>query len=195
MKDWTGNTKSTFVTLGASNHSDGERQVDDYYATDPNALEKLLEVEKFSKNVWECACGEGHLSKVLLSRGYEVKSSDIVKRSYECEILDFLESNISWHGDIITNPPYKFAQSFVEKALASINVGHKVVMFLKLQFLEGQQRRKMFEKFPPKYIYVFSKRTNCAKNGKFELYGSNAIAYAWYIWEKGFTGEPVIRWL
>ena len=43
MKDWTGNKKTTFVTLGASNHSDKEREIDDFYATDPHALEIFLE--------------------------------------------------------------------------------------------------------------------------------------------------------
>ena len=42
MKDWTGNNKTTFVTLGASNHSDKDREKDDFYATDPNALEIFL---------------------------------------------------------------------------------------------------------------------------------------------------------
>ena len=77
----------------------------------------------------------------------------------------------------------------------SIEAGHKVAMFLKLTFLEGQKRKKLFSKYPPRYVYVFSKRVNCAKNGEFEKYGNNAVAYAWFVWEKGFCGEPVIRWI
>lgn len=34
MKDWVGNNKSIFVCNGASNHSNSERQSDDYYATE-----------------------------------------------------------------------------------------------------------------------------------------------------------------
>ena len=69
-KDWTGNKKSTFVTLGASSHSEGEREVNDFYSTDPEALEiflKALERDGFKlhNNIWECACGMGHLSEVL----------------------------------------------------------------------------------------------------------------------------------
>lgn len=195
MKDWTGNKATTFVTLGASNHVAEERESHDYYATDPKALEKLLEVEKFDKYVWECACGEGHLVRVLETNGYEVEASDIVKRGYNCKIIDFLQYRFNYGGDIITNPPYKYAQEFVEKAIDVVKYGHKVAMFLKVQFLEGQKRKKMFEKFPPKVVYVFSERMKCAKNGDFENTGSSAVAYAWYIWEKGFTGEPVIRWL
>ena len=72
-KDWTGNSKTTFVQLGASSHSDGEREANDYYATDPHTLKIFLEALnrdelKLNNNIWECACGEGFLSEVL-SRG------------------------------------------------------------------------------------------------------------------------------
>ena len=61
--------------------------------------------------------------------------------------------------------------------------------------LEGQARRKMFEENPPKKIYVFSGRVKCAKNGDFDSMGSSAVAYAWFVWEKGFRGEPIIKWV
>ncbi len=67
-KDWIGNKKSTYVTIGASSHSDHARQHEDYYATSPEATEWLLRLEKFHGPILEPACGEGHISKVL-SRG------------------------------------------------------------------------------------------------------------------------------
>ena len=60
MSDWVGNGNSVYKTLGASNHTDKEREKDDYYATDPIAIDKLLTVERPNENVWECACGAGH---------------------------------------------------------------------------------------------------------------------------------------
>ena len=82
QKDWTGNHKSTFATLGASNHTDHEREQHDYYATEPKAAELLLEVEKFSPLIWECACGEGHLAKEFEKAGHTVYASDLVDRGY-----------------------------------------------------------------------------------------------------------------
>ena len=76
QKDWTGNKNSIFTTLGASNHAKEERQKHDYYATEPKAMELLLAEEKFSNVIWECACGEGHLSKVLEKHGFEVISTE-----------------------------------------------------------------------------------------------------------------------
>lgn len=163
----------------------------------------LLELEQFNHYIWECACGEGHLSKVLEDNGFDVKSSDIINRGYpSTQVIDFLETKredvkneIS--RDIITNPPYKYAKEFVEHALDISMDGAKVAMFLKLQFLEGKGRGKLFEKYPPKTIYVARGRLLCAKNGEFEKMkagGGSAVAYAWYIWEKGYTGETVIKW-
>ena len=202
-KDWTGNKNSIFKTLAASNHTDKERELNDFYATEPKALELLLELETFSPYVWECACGEGHLSEVLKSYGYKVKSSDVIDRGYPgTETLDFLEVSKEdikhdFSRDIITNPPYKYAKEFVEHALEISMDSTKIAMFLKVQFLEGKARRKLFEKYPPKQIWVASSRLLCAKNGEFEKMrqgGGSAVAYAWFIWEKGYKGKTTIGW-
>lgn len=198
-KDWTGNAKSIFVCNGASNHTDKEREEKDYYATEPKALELLLDKFQFNKKIWECACGELHLSNVLKSRGYNVRNSDIVDRvnNGEIETLDFLACSEKWNGDIITNPPYKQAKQFVEKALDLVEYGNRVAMFLKLTFLESKSRRELFNKNQLEYLYVSSSRLQCAKNGDFITYGKGtgtAVAYGWYIFKKGFNGEPKIRW-
>lgn len=165
MKDWTGNSKSIYSCHGSSNHSQDERQTEDYYATEPKATEILLENETFCPLIWEPACGEGHMSKVLEAAGYNVISTDLVYRGFGDEQpLDFLQETIEdFDGDIVTNPPYKYAKEFAEIAIETVSTGHKVAMFLKLTFLEGQGRRTFFEKYPPQTVYVFSGRVNCAK--------------------------------
>ena len=193
-KDWTGNSASIFKALGASSHADHERQSDDYYATEPKATEWLCRLEQFEGRILEPSCGEGHMSEVLKAAGYEVVSRDLVARGYG-EVADFLAiDNQVWDGNIVTNPPYKFAQEFVEKALSIIPEGKKVAMFLKLQFLEGKARRSLFRSTPPIRIWVSSSRLKCAMNGDFEAYGSSAVAYAWFVWEKGYKGETTVKW-
>ncbi len=197
-KDWVGNKNSIYKTLGASNHSEKERQINDYYATEPKAIDLLLAEEKFNKNIWEVACGEGHLSERLIAHGYNVKSTDLIDRGYGVGGVDFLNQVEKFDGDIITNPPYKYATSFIYKALEIIPEGNKVAMFLKIQFLEGKARKELFTKHPPKVIYVSSSRLLCAKNGDFDKMrkgGGSAVAYAWFVWEKGFNGDPIIKWI
>lgn len=176
------------------NRRNKDAETHDYYATEPKATEILLEQERFSPVVWECACGQGHISKVLESHGYTVVSTDLVYRGYgDHKSVDFLSTVSDFKGDIITNPPYKFALEFVEHALNIVEQGRKVAMFLKLTFLEGKTRKAFFMQNPPKTVYVSSSRLECGKNGKFE--NKNAVAYAWFVWEKGYHGDPVIKWV
>lgn len=154
MKDWTGNGKSTFVTLGASNHTDKEREEHDFYATDPIAIDKLFGCPvcfNIPDVVWECACGNGCLSERMEYFGRRVYSSDIVDRGYG-EVLDFLKANVMPEGCecIITNPPYKYATEFVRHALDLLPDGGWCIMFLKTTFLEGQKRwKEIFSSTPP----------------------------------------------
>lgn len=182
-----------FVTNGCSNHTDKDRQTHDYYATDPKCVNELLEVEQFQHNILEPCCGEGHISKELIKHGYNVTSSDLIDRGFGTT-KDLL-SYEHWSGDIITNPPYKNAVKYVKHCLDIVDDGAKVAMFLKITFLESKERLKFFKKYPPKYVYVYSSRRLCALNGDFEKSKVKAICYCWFIWVKGYKGEPTIRWI
>lgn len=148
--DWNGNNKSVYATLGASNHSSREREHHDYYATDPIAVDSLFSAINLPNAVWECACGEGHLSRRMIELGRSVYSSDIIDRGYG-DVLDFLSQNYMPKNCkcIITNPPYKFALEFVLHSLELLPEGCMCAMFLKTTFLEGQKRyEKLFKNTP-----------------------------------------------
>ena len=92
----TNGSRRIYTPLGASNHTSVEREKDDFYATDPKALEMLLQFETFANDVWECACGMGHLSDVLKEKGHNVKSSDLLDRGYAgTEVKDFLHTTLN----------------------------------------------------------------------------------------------------
>lgn len=194
MKDWTGNSKATFTTLGASNHSDYERTEHDFYASSPKAIDELYKVIEKPVVVWECACGEGHLSKRMEQLGSEVISTDLIDRGYGVGGVDFLQADALLAPVIITNPPYRYAKEFV---LHALELGAEMVcMFLKLTFLEGVGRQELFQKYPPRTVAVFTRRIQVARNGDPEMFKkSSAACYAWFIWERGYTGKPEIVWI
>lgn len=196
-KDWTGTKESKFRQLGATNHSKGKREKNDFYATDPVAIDYLLKVENFSNNIWECAVGKGHLAQRLIDNGFNVKSTDIIDRGFpDTKIFDFVNQKEKFNGDIVTNPPFKYLSEFILNALESIEDGNKVAMFLKIQTLEGQKRyEKIYKNYPPKTVYVFSKRIKCMINGDFEDDSSSAVCYGWFVWEKGKTSVTELKWL
>ncbi|MDY3443424.1 hypothetical protein PG616_01000 [Riemerella anatipestifer] len=190
-----------FKPIGASSHTSNVRQENDFYATSPKASELLLEFEDINHNIIDNSIGAGHLMQPFIQKGYNVKGFDIVDRGYPNTIIgDFLEYTPTKKvtADIICNPPYKLAQEFIEHSLDIIEEGYKVCAFLKVLFLEGKKRKKLFEAQPPKIVYVSSSRILCAKNAMFEDMekgGGSAVAYAWFVWHKGYKGDTIVKWI
>lgn len=211
-KDWTGNHKTTFVTLGASNHTDHERAEHDYYATSPEAADLLCEVETFEGGIWENCAGGGHLAKRFEELGYEVVSTDLIDRGFGQGGVDFFECKEALAPNIVTNPPYCFAKEWVEHSLELLPDGGKLALFLPIQFLESENRRKLFENTPPKTVYVCVNRILCGMNGDFTakdkdgntIYNkdgtpkrmSSAKCYAWFVWIKGdYSNGTMLKWI
>lgn len=181
------------------------RVKDDFYATPFYATEAILDKEQLHGSILEPAAGEGHISKVLFERypNSQIVSTDLAQRNdkFGCGVVggvDFLtESYPSKFDNVITNPPFSLAKEFAERALEISR--EKVILFAKIQFLEGQQRKDFFTTHPPRSVYVFSKRVNPLRNGiEVDENGkpwSSTMCFAWFVWEHGFTGEPGIRWL
>lgn len=178
--------------IAGGNPSRG-RVEDDYYATPENATKALLAVEEIFYPALEPACGEGHISKLLSG---EVVSTDLVDRGFGSQ-ADFLKDNFSQYKTVITNPPFNLFQEFVEKALKVAT--YKVIMFGKLQALEGFKRATFLQTTPLKTVYVFKKRINPLRNGKeTDENGKkwcSTMAFAWYVWETGYEGNPIIKWI
>ena len=209
MKD--NQTEKVFRIIGASNHSAEEREATDFYSTDPDCVKDLLKLEQFGNKVLEPCCGRGNISKVLEEEGYEVTSTDLYDHGYGTTGVDlFTYKDIDC--SIITNPPFGIVTEFIEHMLDNLKSGHKMALFLKLQFLEGQDRyKKVFSRKQLKTVYLYTKRVACYKNN--EMYQRNedgtfkldkdgnkmkipsAVAYAWYVFEADYHGDPQIKWI
>jgi hypothetical protein len=170
-----------------------ERHADDFYPTPPAGTLALLGVETFAGSIWEPACGDGAISKVLESRGHSVVSSDLVARGYGESGVDFLFEFTPRAPNIITNPPFKLAVPFIERAL-SLTSG-KVAMLLRITALEGTERRRLFASSPLARVWVFSKRLTFQRGGGEVTHGGGMLAFAWFVWEHGYTGKPTLGWI
>ena len=185
---------NTFTTIGASNHSDTVRSLNDYYATDPVAILYLKKYNLLTDaKYWECACGKGNLSRQLEKIGYEVKSTDLFDYNYGVAGVDFLECDEVFNGNIITNPPFKLVNEFIKKGLELAS--DRLYIFARIQILEGLKRyEEIFRINPPVYVCPFVKRIKCEINGEFPK--ESAICYAWFIWDnKDNNGETKVKWL
>lgn len=170
------------------------RQRDDFYPTPPEGTQALLSVERFEGSIWEPACGDGAISEVLRAAGYEVHSTDLIDRGYGDPGVDFLLDWTTRADNIVTNPPFKLAQEFIEHALRQAD--RKVAMLLRLAFLEGGARRKMYETTPLAHVWVFSRRLAIMRNGEpFKNGSGGMVALAWFVWDHAHDGPPQLGWI
>tara|TARA_Y100001972_G_scaffold126980_1_gene182364 strand:- start:137 stop:682 length:546 start_codon:yes stop_codon:yes gene_type:complete len=164
------------------------RKLNDFYPTPPEATQSLMDREQFNGRIYECACGDGAMSKVLIKNGYTVDSSDLIDRGYGKCNIDFLKQDYSMMDidNIITNPPFNLSTEFTIRALELAK--GKVAMLNKLSFLEGINRKnKVFTQNKLKNIWVFSKRVSFGGNG--------LMAFAWFVFDKNYDGKPSLDWI
>ncbi len=184
--------KRTITSRNLAGSSEG-RPEGDFYPTPADAVQALLDNEKFTGSIWENSCGDGAICRVLEANGYsDILATDLIDRGYGETPHDFITSPHR-ADNIVMNPPFSMAQQFVELSLA--RTAGKVAMLGKLVFLEGQKRKSFFANTPLKTVYVFSKRVNFYRNGEKGNYGSSTMAFSWFLFEHGYTGDPCIKWL
>lgn len=194
--------------VGGNSEKTRTRVENDYYATDPKSTIELLENYQINHKgtFLEPSVGGGHIVEAIKEYygdnvNIDVDMYDIVDRGYKGTVIqDFLTLNTNKKYDnIIANPPYKLATEFVYKGLTLLNNKGTMAMFLKIQFLEGVKRKKLFEEYPPKQVLVFSKRQSPLRNGQeLDENGkpwSSTMCFAWFVWEEGFKGDTVIKWI
>lgn len=181
-----------------------QRADNDFYATNPETV-KLFLYEFFKENsfegsILEPACGQGHISNVLkdFCPHNKVVSTDLIDRGYGIGNIDFLTHDYKRTFDnVITNPPFSLAKEFIEKGLEVSN--KYVIMLCKIQLLEGVKRKEMFINTPLKYVYVHTTRQATWKEGKpTDDKGkkwATTMCLAWFVWDKEYVGETMIRWI
>lgn len=164
----------------------------DFYPTPTWATFALIDNERFTDDIWECACGDGAMSRVLEMTGNPVRSTDLYDRGYGEFGVDFRYAKSSC-ANIVTNPPFNAAEEFVHSGL--LNARKKFALLLRLAFLEGAGRQhSIFNVSPPSRVWIFSERiTFYPKN--VEQKGSGTTAYAWFVWDRDHSGPSEIKWL
>jgi hypothetical protein len=164
----------------------------DFFPTPAWATHALIDNEKFEGDIWEPACGDGTMSRVLETTGLPVRSTDLFDRGYGEAGVDFLTADAT-ADNIITNPPYNAAEAFVDAC--SWKAHRKYALLLRLAFLEGANRATTVFKYnPPSRVWVFSERITFYPAGV-EPKGSGTTAYAWFVWDRAAPTGTALKWL
>lgn len=173
-----------------------------FYPTPPEATRALLSVESFDGPIWEPACGQGHIAKVLEAQGHEVIATDLNAWGYGAEGIDFLRAEPTQTAararHVVTNPPYGqgLADAFVQKALAvTAKTGGKVAMLLNLASLAHEQRTAEWQANPPARRYAIDGVVCWPDAERKPPKHFMAQRYVWAVWEHGHKGPSAFWWL
>ena len=177
--------------FSANNTTDRRKQTD-FYETPYSLTRKFLDVEEFDKSLSVCepACGKGAITKVL----NEYWDKDLIT-SYDQEVNFLWETGN--YNSVITNPPYTTALQFIDRAKRVAT--EKFAFLLPLSYLHGKQRYDEIytdREYGLKKVYVFTRYPmlgeKLREDGK---YRTGMMVYAWFVWENGHSGLPMIDWL
>jgi hypothetical protein len=159
---------------------------DGFYSTPPRATRALLAVESFAGLIWEPACGDGAISRVLAAAGHEIISTDLVDRGYGRGGHDFFADHITVADHIITNPPFKLSRRFVEHALSRIHPHGTVCMLLRANWEAAQTRRHLMGLCCRKW--TFSRRLQMHRGGYVGKQSGSQMDTAWFVFSPQHTG-------
>lgn len=173
----------------------------EFYPTPPWATRALFEyvLPHVGRNAplaaWDPCAGMGHMADVLREYCVDVHASDVYRYPGAPEDIaqrDFLDSGTMWPADrpgwIITNPPFVPAADILEKAMRDRSV-LGVALLLRLQWLTGADRyRRVFFQTAPALVAPFVERVPMCLGG-YDLNGSTATDYAWFVWSRGKYGN------
>ena len=169
-----------------------------FYPTPPEATRALLSVESFDDAIWEPACGQGHIAKVLLEAGYSVSATDLNDFGYGTFNVNFLDQRIAHAKHIVTNPPYGsgLADDFIMHALRLARyTGGKVAMLLNLASLAHERRTREWRKNPPARLYAIDNVVCWPDPERAPPKHFLQHRYVWAVWEQGHTGPSAFWWL
>ena len=184
-------TKKKGKNFSANNTTD-KRKKTDFYETPYSLTRKFLDAELFDKGATVCepACGKGAITKVLK----EYWNEDLVT-AYDQEVNFLWETGN--YNSIVTNPPFTIASEFINKA--KIVATEKFAFLLPLSYLHGKKRYDEIysdREYGLKKVYVFTRYPmlgeKLREDGK---YTTGMMVYAWFVWQNGHSGLPMIDWL
>jgi hypothetical protein len=194
--------RKCFIVAGLSSGTGNARapldqRKDDLYESPPEAVQALLRAEQLPDVIWEPACGPGVIVRELRKSGRQVYATDLVDYASPDQDeagWDFLLEQQLPIGvqAIVTNPPFKLAQEFVARALY---LCPKVIMLLRLAFIESDRRTPILDSGHLARVHVFRKRLPMMHRADWfdKKIHNSGMAFAWFVWDLNHTGPTELH--
>ena len=176
----------------------------DFYETPKWATERAIEamlvdgvINKYDR-IYDPCCGAGAITDVLNAYGFEnVMASDIQTEEYikGQKGVDAYDLEDDLAEIVFTNPPYNLMTkgNMLQEFLRISR--KKVILLLNIFFLSSKDRKEMLQRSGLRYVYIHSDRVTMYPYGEEKPKNGGTKMFAWFVWDKEYGGEPVVRWL
>ena len=156
-----------------------ERRENDFYATPPDVTQALIGANILEgPHVWEPACGDGAMARVLAANGFLVVASDLHDYNYGQSGVDFTKARSTFAPVIVTNPPFNLALSFILTALRLEGVV-QFAFLLKSTYWNAAERAELLQEHPPSHWLPVTWRAD------FTGAGNPTMDLCWGVWSVG----------
>lgn len=173
-----------------------DRHADDWYVEPAWCVDALVKAERpLIGAVLDPCCGVETSSPVCAPMAFMHRGADIRDRAAgQFPVMGYAQSLFDARPDsVVSNLPYGLAQDFIDSCLTTTT--DRVCVLLRLAFLEGQKRSEWWQRVPLARVWVCGKRVSMPPGGTDIPAKGGSIAYAWFVFERGHTGSPVLGWL
>lgn len=175
-----------------------EREKDEFYPTPPEPTRAFLaaEIERLRQfpMIWEAAAGDGAMAREIAAVGLPVVVSDLVDRGCGGVIRSFYDFKVGLAPAIVTNPPFDECNwrdgkaRWIRHALEKIGAEY-MALLLPWPWPGAVGLKALWAEHPPARVYLMRWKID------FTGQGSPPMLNAWFVWDRAWKGETVLRML
>ena len=173
-------------------YSKAYERVDEHYVEPEWVSQRLFEEEKFNGRIYDPACGFGRIVLAAMTAGHRAYGSDIVYRGWDTTLQDFIHHD-GMHDNIVTNPPFDRMELFTMRALECSR--YKAAIIFPTARLNAA---RWLDATPLQTVWLLTPRPSMPPGHVIKAggkVGGGKSDYCWLVFERGYSGEPVMKWL
>ncbi|HMR51215.1 MAG TPA: hypothetical protein PKA33_01575 [Amaricoccus sp.] len=174
-----------------------EREGADFYPTPREPVLALLDAEmerlRDFTTIWEPACGDGAMARIIEAAGFDVEATDLHDRGYGRQ-GNFFAIRAGLAPAIITNPPYQEVNwrdgrgRWITHALDVLGVEY-MALLLSWSWPGAGGLAPVWAAHPPARVYLMRWKID------FTGQGAPPMLNGWFVWDRAWRGETVLRML
>ncbi|MBB4347976.1 hypothetical protein [Aliirhizobium cellulosilyticum] len=175
-----------------------EREENEFYPTPVDPIRSIIHAEmdrlRDFPAIWGPACGTGVIGRELRTHGFRTFDSDLIDRGCGAEIKSFYDFKEAPARAMLENPPFAECgwgngkARWLYHALETLDIEY-MGLLMNWGFPGAGGLAPFWAKYPPARVYLMRWKID------FTGQGAPPMLNGWFIWDKAWKGETVLRML